>query len=91
MTNVRVVLQFESALARNRGRLAGPQSDLPCSRDQLRQALLENASIEARNGRLSAERREFYKSALIELESFLPDPDAAFLRTRSRRRCLAAG
>src|SRR2546425_12277486 len=75
----RIVAEFERVLARNRGRIAVPESELPASRDRVRQALLANAEAEAQGGSLPKRGKEFYKAALVELETFVSDRNARLL------------
>ena len=71
-----IVDALAAALERNRGRVACPQSDLPCSRSEARQALFDVADAEA-GGALAPDLQEFIETALIELETFVPDEEAS--------------
>jgi hypothetical protein len=74
-----VIARFKDALKRNVGRVACRESELPCPAQEIRQALIaEDQSLTGLRS-LSIHSRRFLEDALVELECFVPDVDAALV------------
>src|SRR3712207_2789060 len=72
-----LVETLEDILKREAGRAVRPESELPAPQDVMAQAVLAMAAEWQRVGDLTSERRQFLRTAFVELETFVPDEDAA--------------
>jgi hypothetical protein len=79
-----ILVKYAQALERNDGRLAASESDLPYSRELIRGSVLNTEWIE-----YSRDVREFLKTAVLELEGFVPDDDAILVLAYQRKKPLA--
>ncbi len=71
-----ILKAFETTLKRYADRWAAPESALQYPAKDIQQALLEDAGSQ----NLTSGRLEFIKTALVELETFVPDEDANVVR-----------
>ena len=72
-----LVEALEALLKTHAERAVRPESELPASQAALAEAILAMAGEWQRTGELTAERHHFLRTAFAELETFVPDDDAA--------------
>jgi len=72
-----LVEALETVLKQYADRPVRPESALPAPQQVLVQAVLAMAEEWLRLGELTAERHQFLRTAFAELETFVPDEDAA--------------